>query len=54
MSITVKIRTDKHPAPKDVFEALVERGESIIVTSPNYPYVKFGYRFYALFIVYTQ
>lgn len=25
-----------------MFEALVERGESIIVTSPDYPYVKFG------------
>ena len=42
MSITVRIRTEKHPAPKDVFEAFVKNGESIIVTSPDYPCVKFG------------
>ena len=42
MSITVRIRTEKHPAPKDIFEAFVKNGESIIVTSPDYPCVKFG------------
>lgn len=42
MSISVKIRTDKHPEPKEVFEALVNKGERIIITSPEYPSVKFG------------
>lgn len=42
MSISVKIRTNKHPEPKEVFEALMNKGERIIITSPEYPSVKFG------------
>lgn len=42
MSISVKIRTDKHPEPKDVFDALFNKGEAIIITSPDYPCAKFG------------
>lgn len=42
MSVCVTIRTGNRPEPEDVFKALVETGERIIVTSAEYPCVKFG------------
>ena len=42
MSVSVTIRTNKHPEPKSVFDALVKKGEAIMVTSSDYPSAKFG------------
>ena len=42
MSVCVTIRTKQHPAPDDVLNALVDAGEKIVVTSKDYPSVKFG------------
>ena len=42
MSVCVRIRTNHRPSPDDIFDALVNKGESIIITSPNYPCVKLG------------
>ena len=42
MSVCVRIRTNHCPSPDDIFDALVNKGESIIITSPNYPCVKLG------------
>lgn len=42
MSYCVNIKTDKRPQPKEVFQKFIERGESIIITSNNYPCLRFG------------
>lgn len=42
MSVCVTIRTKHHPAPDDVLNALVDAGEKIVITSKDYPSVKFG------------
>ena len=42
MSYCVRIRTEKLPAPDDIFKALAAKGEQVVVTSPDYPYVKVG------------
>ncbi len=43
MSVSVKIRTDKEITPDQLFEKLIGLGDKIIVTSDEYPYLKFGY-----------
>lgn len=42
MSTTVNIKTEKRPKPNAIFRKLKELGEQIVVTSNNYPYLKFG------------
>ena len=42
MSICINIRTKKELAPKDIFDAFVKRGESIMIESPEFPCLKFG------------
>lgn len=42
MSVCVRIRTNDRPSPDAIFDALVKKGEAIIITSPNYPCLKFG------------
>lgn len=42
MSYCVNIKTDKRPQPKEVFQKFIERGGSIIITSNNYPCLRFG------------
>ena len=42
MSVCVRIRTNNRPATKDIFEAVAETDERLVVTSPDYPFVKVG------------
>lgn len=42
MSVCVTIRTKKIIEPTTIFDSLVEKGEKIVVTCPNFPSVKFG------------
>lgn len=42
MSVCVNFRTAKQFEPKTVFDELVKRGERIIITSDEYPSLKFG------------
>ena len=42
MSVCVTIRTKKELEPKQIFDALVKRGEAIMVTSDSFPCLKLG------------
>lgn len=42
MSVCVTIRTKKTIEPTSIFDRLVEKGEKIIITCPDFPSVKFG------------
>lgn len=42
MSICVNIRTEKQFEPKEILKKLADRGERIMVTSDEFPCVKFG------------
>lgn len=42
MSVCVTIRTEKKIVPKDLFVYLAKQGEKLIVTSEDFPYVRFG------------
>lgn len=42
MCYCVSIKTDRRPQSEEVFNKFLERGESIIVTSNNYPCLRFG------------
>ena len=42
MSVCVTIRTDKRPVPEDVFKAMAETGEQLVITSSDYPCAKVG------------
>lgn len=42
MSVSVKIRTDKEITPDNIFDKLLSYGGRIIITSKDFPYVKFG------------
>lgn len=42
MSVCVTIRTQNLPAPDDVFKALADTGEQLVVTSAEYPCIKVG------------
>ena len=48
MSVCVTVRTKNIPKPDDIFNFLVKKGEQIIVTSTEYPSVKFGTHLKAL------
>lgn len=42
MSVCVNIRTEKRFEPKEILKSLADRGEKIMVTSDEFPCVKFG------------
>jgi len=42
MSVCVTIRTRNRPAPEDVFKALADTGEQLVVTSSEYPCARAG------------
>ena len=42
MSVCVTIRTTKELVAKDVIHKLVDQGEQLVVTSIDFPCVKFG------------
>lgn len=42
MSVCVTVRTNKAVEPDDIFKSLVDSGEKIVVTSNEYPCLKFG------------
>ena len=42
MSVCVTVRTNKAVAPDDFLKELAESGEEIVVTSKEFPSVKFG------------
>ena len=42
MSYCVNIRTAKRPAPDDIFQEFANRGERIIITSNEFPCLRFG------------
>lgn len=42
MSVCVRIRTNDRPSPDAIFDALVKKGEAIIITSSDYPTIKLG------------
>lgn len=42
MSVCVTIKTEKKFVPKDLFVYLAKQGERLIVTSEDFPYVRFG------------
>ena len=42
MSVCVTVRTNKAVAPDDFLKKLAESGEQIVVTSKEFPSVKFG------------
>lgn len=48
MSYCANIRTTKKLEPQSLFKALAEQGEQIVVTSPEFPCLKFGTFKYAL------
>ncbi len=48
MSVCVTIRTENRPVPEDVFKALADTGEQLVVTSPDYPCAKVGNHYKAL------
>ena len=48
MSYCVRIRTKNLPTPEEVFKAMAEKGEQLVVTSPDYPCAKVGNHYKAL------
>ena len=48
MSVCVTIRTKKLPVPEEVLKAMANKGEQIVVTSMEYPCVKYGTHYKAL------
>lgn len=42
MSVCITVRTKKAMAPDDIFKSLVDNGEQIVVTSNEFPCLKFG------------
>lgn len=42
MSICVEVRTRKRIQPKDIFNAFVDKGAKIVITSEEFPCLKFG------------
>ena len=42
MSVSVTIRTKKSLQPDDILKSMAEKGEKIVVTSMDFPSVKFG------------
>ena len=48
MSVCVTIRTKNIPKPDEFLKYLANQGEQIVVTSPEYPSVKFGTHLQAL------
>ncbi len=48
MSVCVTIRTKNRPTPEEFFKAMIKSGEQLVVTSAEYPCVKFGKHYKAL------
>lgn len=42
MSVSINFKTDKQLKAEEIFKALSDHGEKIVVTSQEFPYLKFG------------